>query len=171
VVNETRWSLAWAERPAEQARVFNPAFCGELIGRSVCEYHRRRQEALSIATAFAILPLTLHRPTREALPGLASTAFAGWVADNGALLADLPERVKRLRPVTREGLLFALRHQLLGLESGGLVPGARPVRLSARFSVSTDEVNDARRASGLLGRWFARQGTQTSILQGMGIAP
>ncbi len=171
MVNETRWRLAWSERPAEEARIFNPAFCGELIGRSVCEYHRSRQAALTIATAFVILPLTLHRPTRDALPGLASTAFAGWVAEHDALLADLPERLMRLRPVTREGLLFALRHQLLGLEGGGLAPGARPVRLGARFSVTTDEVNAARRASGLLGRWFARQGMQTSILQGMGIAP
>jgi hypothetical protein len=37
MADETRWSLAWAERPAEEARIFNPAFCGELIGRTVGE--------------------------------------------------------------------------------------------------------------------------------------
>lgn len=171
MADETRWSLAWAERPAEEARIFNPAFCGELIGRTICEYHRTRQAALSMATAFLVLPLTLHRPTREVLPGRANTAFAGWVAEHAALLAELPERARRLRPVSREALLFALRHQLLALDGGGLVPGAKPVRLSARLAVGTDEVSAVRSAAGLLGRWFAGQGTQTSILQGMGVAP
>jgi hypothetical protein len=171
MADETRWSLTWAERPAEEARIFNPAFCGELIGRAVGEYHRTRQAALSIATAFLILPLTLHPPTRDALPGRANTAFAGWVADNAALLAGLPERARRLRPVSREALIFAFRHQLLALEGGALVPGAKPVRANARPAVSTDDVNAARSAAGLLGRWFATQNTQTSVLQGMGVAP
>ena len=171
MADETRWSLPWAERAAEEARIFNPAFCGELISRTVCEYHRTRQAALSVVTAFLVLPLTLHRPTREALPRRANTAFAGWVAEHAALLAELPERAKLLRPVSREALLFAVRHQLLALEGGGLLRGAKPVRLSARPAVSTDEVNAARIAAGLLGRWFAGQGAQTSILQGMGVAP
>lgn len=171
MADDTRWSLTWKERPAEEARILNPAFCGELIVRTVGEYHRTRQAALSMATAFLVLPLTLHRPTREALPGRSNTAFAGWVAEHAALLADLPERARRLRPISREALLFAFRHNLLALEGGELVPGAKPLRLTARPAVSTDEVNAARSAAGLLGRWFAGQGTQASILQGMGVAP
>jgi hypothetical protein len=171
MVVETRWNLAWEERPAEEARIFNPAFCGELMGRAVCEYHRTRQVALSMVIAFLILPLTLHKPTRDALPGRANTAFAGWIAENAALLAELPERAIRLRPISREALIFAVRHQLLALGGGGLAPGAKPVRLNARPSVTTDDVSAARSTAGLLGRWFAAQGTQASILQGMGVAP
>ena len=171
MTDETRWALAWTERPAEEARIFNPAFCGELIGRTVGEYHRTRQATLNMVTAFLVLPLTLHTPTREMLPGRANATFAGWIAEHSALLAELPDRTKRLRPVSREALLFALRHQLLAIEGGGLVPGSQPVRLRARLAVSTDEVNAARNAAGLLGRWFAGQATQTSILQGMGVAP
>ena len=171
MADEPHWTLPWAERSAEEARIFNPAFCGELIGRTVCEYHRTRHAALSMVIAFLVLPLTLHRRTREALPGRANTAFAGWVAEHAALLVDLPGRARHLRPVSREALLFAVRHQLLALDAGGLLPGARPVRRTAKLAVSTDEVNMVRRAASLLGRWFAVQGTQTSILQGMGVAP
>ena len=171
MADETRWSLPWAQRPVEEARVFNPAFCGELIGRTVGEYHRTRQAALSMVTAFLVLPLVLHRPTREALPRRADTAYGGWVARHSALLAELPGRTRRLRPISRESLLFAVRHQLLLFEGGGLLPGAKPVRLPTRLAVSTDDVNAARSAAGLLGRWFAGQGTQASILRGMGVAP
>ena len=171
MANETRWSSPWPDRPVEEARVFNPAFCGELIGRTVGEYHRVGQGALSMVTAFLVLPLSLHTPTREALPRKANTAFAGWVADNAAVLAELPERARILRPITREALLFALRHQLLALRRDGFLPGARPLRLGARPAISTDDVKAARSAAALLGRWFAAQATQTSILQGIGVAP
>lgn len=168
---ETRWNLAWAERPPEEARNFNPAFAAELIGRTVGEYYKIRQAPLNIATAFLVLPLTLHKPTRDALPGRANAAFAAWIAESNPLLAELPGRANRLRPVTREALLFAIRYQLLAILDGGLTPGEKPVRLTFRPSPTTDDVTEARASAGLIGRWFANQGTQGSILQGMGVAP
>ena len=171
MTDETRWKIPFLERPAEEARIFNPAFCGELIGRTVCEYHRTRQEALSVVISFVILPLTLHRPTREALPKRANTAFAGWVAEHAPLLAELPTRSRHLRPISREALMFAIRHRLLTIGEAGLFPSVERVRLNTQLAVRTDEVDATRRAAGLLGRWFARQSTQTSILKGMGIAP
>ena len=124
-----------------------------------------------MATTFLVLPLTLHTPTREALPLRANKVFAGWVAEHAALLAELPERARRLRPISREALLFAVRHRLLALEGGGLLPGTNPVPRGARLAVGTDEVKAVRNAARLLGRWFAWQSTQTAILQGMGVAP
>lgn len=169
--NESRWSLSWAERPSEEARHFNPAFCAELTCRTVCEYFKSRQAGLSFATAFLILPLTLHKPTRDVLPGRANVVFAGWIAELNPLLAELPGRVSRLRPITREALLFGIRRELLAIQDGGLVPGAKPIRLNAKLALTTDDVNEARSAAGLLGRWFGNQGTQSAILQGMGVSP
>jgi hypothetical protein len=168
---ETRWNLAWADRPAEEARNLNPAFCAELIARTVGEFHKNRQTPLSMAVAFLVLPLTLHKPTRDTLPGRANAAFATWVAENGPLLAELPGRVNRLRPISREALLFAIRYRLLAIHDGGLVPGSDPVRLTFRPRPSTDDVSETRAAAGLLGRWFAGQATEGSILQGLGVAP
>ena len=168
---ETRWNLSWADRPPEEARNSNPAFCAELVARTVGEFHRGRQAPLSFAVAFLVLPLTLHKPTRDALPGRANAAFATWVAENGPLLAEIPGRVNRLRPISREALLFAIRHRLLAIHDGGLVPGGKPVRLASRLSPSTDDVVETRAAAGLLGRWFAGQATEGSVMQGLGVAP
>jgi hypothetical protein len=49
-----------------------------------------------------VLPLVLHPPTLAILPGRADITFATWSADNEALLAELPERILRLRPISRE---------------------------------------------------------------------
>ncbi len=170
-MSDTRWRNAWDKRPAEEARNLNPAFCAELIARTITEYHKARKKPLSMATAFLVLPLTLHRPTRTSLPGKANTAFASWIAMNNPQLAELPERVRRLRPVSREALLFSVRYGISALVGGGLIPGKNAIKLTARPVATTDEVNDARAAAGLLGRWFAAQASESAILQGFGVAP
>lgn len=170
-MSDMRWSLAWNERPAEEARNLNPAFCADLIARTVAEYHKSRRAPLSMATAFLVLPLTLHKPTRNILPGRANTAFATWISTNNPMLAELPGRVNRLRPLSREALLFSIRYGINTLNDGGLVPGARPIKLTARPALTTDDVNDARAAAALLGRWFGAQVNESAILQGFGVAP
>ncbi|MFQ6753524.1 three component ABC system middle component [Cereibacter sphaeroides] len=170
-MSETRWTLAWNERPVEEARNLNPAFCAELIARTVAEYHKARMAPLSMATAFLVLPLTLHKPARTALPGKANTTFATWIASNNPLLAELPGRVSRLRPISREALLFSIRYRMNTLNNGGLVPGSKPIKPSSRPATSTDDVNEARAVAALLGRWFGAQASESAILKGFGVAP
>lgn len=170
-MSDTRWTLAWKERPVEEARNLNPAFCAELIARTVFEYHKARKVPLSIATAFLVLPLTLYKPTRTILPGRANTAFATWIATNNPLLAELPGRVNRLRPVSREALLFSIRYGMNTLNDGGLVPGSKPIKPTARPAANTEDVNEASATAALLGRWFGAQASESAILQGFGVAP
>ncbi|MDP3115974.1 MAG: DUF6521 family protein [Phenylobacterium sp.] len=167
----SRWSLSWRERPAEEAALLNPAFCGELIARATKDYQRLRGNAFPLPLSFVVLPLILHAPTLAALPGRADTTFATWSAENEALLADLPERTLRLRPISREALLFLAQHSALTLGADGLRTGEKPLKLAAKPAASTRDVDDIRRAAALLGRWFANQGAPVQILQTMGVTP
>lgn len=167
----SRWSLAWRERPSEEAALLNPAFCGELIARTARDYERVRAAPLPLPLGFVVLPLVLHPPTLAALPGRANTTFATWSADNEAVLAELPERTLRLRPISREALLFLTQHGAMAIGPDGLRSGVRPMRLSATPVATTSEVDDIRRAAAMVGRWFANQGAPVQILQTMGVTP
>lgn len=167
----SRWSLSWRDRPTEEAALLNPAFCGELIARATKEYERLRGSAFPLPLSFVVLPLVLHPPTLAVLPGRANTTFATWSADNEALLADLPERTLRLRPISREALLFLTQHRALSVGAEGLRIGEKPMRRSAKTAATTPDVDDIRRAAALLGRWFANQGAPVQILQTMGVTP
>lgn len=167
----SRWSLTWRDRPAEEAALLNPAFCGELIARATKDYERIRGTAFPLPLGFVVLPLVLHPPTLAALPGRANTTFATWSADNEALLVELPERTLRLRPISREALLFLAQHRALNVGADGLRTGDNPMRLSAKTATTTPDVDDIRRAASLLGRWFANQGAPVQILQTMGVTP
>ena len=37
------WDIPWNQRAREEAANLNPAFCGELLARSVSEYKRLRE--------------------------------------------------------------------------------------------------------------------------------
>ena len=167
----SQWRLAWDERPWEEATNLNPAFCSEIIGLTVGEYHRLRTLPLNLTVAFLILPLTLHEKTRRRLPQRANATLVGWIAKNNPVLVELPHRARALRPITREALIFSLTHEILAFSNGGLVPGEKPVHLAARHVTTTDDTERTRRAAGLLGRWFSYQSTQSSILAGMGVTP
>src|SRR5690606_21215615 len=105
-MSSSHWSLEWSERPSEEANNFNPAFCGELLCRCVGEYFKKAEQPMSVALAFVVLPLALHKGTRTHLPKMASTAFAGWIATHDNVVAELPLRMERLRPVVREAMIF-----------------------------------------------------------------
>jgi hypothetical protein len=167
----SRWSLTWRDRPPEEAALLNPAFCGELIARATKDYERIRGAAFPLPLGFVVLPLVLHPPTLAVLPGRANTTFATWSADNEALLAELPERTLRLRPISREALLFLAQHRALTVDADGLRTGEKPMRLTVKAATTTPDVDDIRRAASLLGRWFANQGAPVQILQTMGVTP
>ena len=90
MASKSQWDLPWKGRPAEEAINLNPAFCGELIYRTVGEYGKALKKPIELPLSFLVLPIVLHKQTRDELPGKADTAFVGWVAGHGSLLARLP---------------------------------------------------------------------------------
>jgi hypothetical protein len=115
--------------------------------------------------------MILHKATRTQLPRRADVTFVTWAAEHGRLLAELPDRVTVLLPVSREALIFLLQNHTMRLQGGGIIAGANPIRLSGRLTAETDDTREARRSAGLLGRWFANQSQPSSIMQVLGMTP
>lgn len=173
------WTLPWRERPREEAALFNPAFCVELLSRTTVDYGRARSAPmplaratpLPLALAFLVVPLVLHPGLRDVLPRRSDTAFGSWALIHQHILVHVPARVVALRPVVREALMFGFAAGALALENGGLAIGDRPMRLGARPRATTEDADEIRRAAALLGRWFAAQSGTASVLQGFGVRP
>lgn len=169
MASRTRYELQWRDRPQEEAAHFNPAFCGELLARTINEFRKQAGGPLPLAYAFLIPPLVLHPAARRALPGRANTAFASWAGDNADTLSTLADRTLRLRPVTREALLFVTQIGAVDIGADGLTIGKRPLRLTSKPSVTTPDADEMRRAAGMLGRWFGNQADSAAVLQTMGV--
>lgn len=161
--------IPWSARPSEEAAYFNPAFCGELISRSIRDFMETRGTPLPLALAFLILPLVMHPSTRRALPTKANTTFESWCANNQEILVGVPERVLSLRPVTREALLFLAQLEAITVTKDGLLLGPKTIKMPAKPKNTTTDVDETRRRAALVGRWFASQPAVAPVLQAMGV--
>ena len=165
--------LPWPARVVEEANLFNPAFCATLLVKALEEFAKKGARPLPFALTFLILPIVLHHGTRSALPGSTVTSLLPWIQDNREQLVEFAQRVQRLRPITREALLFGVQHQTLLLTVDGDV-AVGPKRQSAtekRTGLFTDEARECVDRAGFLGRWLSTAGTTATIYAAWGIAP
>jgi hypothetical protein len=156
----------WNLRPPDVARLFNPAFCGRLLAHAVVEH---RPEPVPFALVPLILPLVLHRKTRESLPTSVRSPFITWVEENAEVRIGLADRVARALPVTRESLLFMTSRGWLSFERGAVsAPQPRPPHTRPR---DTDEIKDCILKARLIGRWLAHAGRPATIYAALAITP
>lgn len=163
----------WKNRVIEEANLFNPAFCATLIAKATDEYQKKAHRPLPYSLTYLLLPVVLHGRTREALPGSTITSLLSWIQDNREHLTDFAVRVRRLRRITREALLFGTQHGSLAINTdGGIVVGAkRRSPTEKRTELFTEEVRECVDRAGFLGRWFAVAGTTATIFAAWGVSP
>src|SRR5260370_27416109 len=116
----------WTNRVIEEANLFNPAFCATLLAKAIDEFEKKAHRSFPLSLTFLLLPVVLHRGTREALPHSTITSLLSWVQNNREQLIDFAIRVQRLRGITREGLMFGIQHETLAFSvDGGLAVGPK----------------------------------------------
>lgn len=163
----------WKERAVEEANLFNPAFCVTLLAKYIDEYVKKTQAPMPFALSFLLLPVVLHPKTRELLPGSTVTALLPWVETHGDHLVGFGTRVRSLRPITREALMFGLRSQTLSLtEEGGLAVGAKRLTpTEKRTEYFTLEARECVDRAGFMGRWLSAAGSIATIYSAWGVRP
>lgn len=164
--------IAWTEHSREEAHLFNPSFLGLLSWSVAAGYREASGDALPLELPFLALPLTLHKPTREALPASLRTSLAAWIETNAERRVGFIERARGLTPFVRNGILFATTRKLIVFSGGGrLLASSRPRALTKYLKDSTAEVRDCMKGAEFLGRWFAAAGAPTTVMALWGVAP
>lgn len=163
----------WASRPPEEAFLFNPAFVGSLLYEFVKEYSRSKPVGTPLSFLPVALAVILHKKTRERLPHSTVSSLYEWMQNNEDVLIGFNERVLGLRPFHQEALLFSLSHKSLRFGTGHLlVCGSLKVHFSASFKRdSTQEIVSTIDRIKFLARWFAKSGSEASILACWGVRP
>jgi hypothetical protein len=162
--------LSWTSRPTEVANLLNPAFCSLLLREAVLGYLEEGAQGMPYAVAFIVLPIVLHKATRDAFPASISTKLHAWLQENQVARVGLSNRAKGLIPYSREALIYALSSSLLVVSREGLlVPAKGKVKLPKWEKDS--EVSACSKRAHFLGRWFARAGDTATVFALLGIVP
>jgi len=148
--------------------MLNPALLAAVIAAATEEYVRATDTAMPWPFAFLVAPLALHRGTRESLPPSTRSHLATWVSNNPVLRAGVPPRARSLTEPVREGLRFGLAQGILTVTLGGDLYGALTT------AIRPPNVGDLRavvRASGFVGKWFAKLDQPATAFALLGVAP
>src|SRR5699024_3486690 len=111
--------MPWWERPREEAHLLNPAFGATIITAAARGYQDEKEEGLPFVLSFLILPIVLHKLTRDALPSSIRTSIPAWLQRNPEARVLFAERVVSLRPHTREAILFGANYGWIRLAQNG----------------------------------------------------
>jgi Family of unknown function (DUF6521) len=164
--------IPWMSRPAEERALLNPSFCSCLLWQASAGYEDAANAPLPFDVAFLVLPMVLHRDTRESLPKLVKTSLAVWLGDNPLSRSRVADRARTLSPFTKDAMMFGGVHGLFDLKGGAITPnGDWEKRIAADLKDSTDEVRTCSKRAEFVGRWFARAGSPRTVLAILGVRP
>lgn len=162
--------MPWRDRPIEVAALLNPAFCAVLLNRAVQSYNDSAQRGLPYPFVFLVLPMTLHRPTREAFPRSVATRMHAWLQTHPEVRVNFAERAAALVPVTKEALSFGLHEQWIAVRDDGTVVSGHNGRLPPTWQ-GDEDLRGSWQAASLLGRWLHSAGTVSTVYMMWGIRP
>jgi len=162
--------LRWEDRPTEVANHLNPAFCSLLLFEAVSGYSERSGQGMAYPLAFLVLPIVLHKPTREILPRNTRTRLHTWIQSSSSSKIGFVRRAQSLKGYTQESLIFGLQRGMLDVDEVGLLVTTR--RSMPKLPAPSDsEPNDIRKRAAFLGKWFADAGDVGTVLAMWGVRP
>jgi len=162
----------WTQRSREERALLNPGFCANLLWHAARGYAGASDSALSFEESFLVLPLVLHRETREALPRDTRTSLAAWIEDNPLARGRIASRAPLLVSFTKEGLTFGGVHGFILLDGGRLYAKTTwKIAVNRALRESSDEVRGCAKRADFVGKWFAQTGSAPTVLALIGVRP
>jgi hypothetical protein len=163
-------NISWTERNKIVANLFNPAFCGEIIRATAKEYNKHTSTKFPYAFAFLVLPIVLHKATRERMPRSVRTYFFVWVEQNDDLFFDFAKRTGSMVKYTKEALSFLLIHNKIQLTENAEII-TTDERVKKINKVDYQEYNDILKRAEMLGKWLSSTSDVKSIYSFLRITP
>ncbi len=164
---------AWADTPPEVANLLNPAFCGQVVVRTVKSYlAESRGKPMPYPLAFIILPLVLHSRTRQSIKGT-TRHFQVWLNGVQAVKVGLGSRARSLVPYTRQALTFTTQTRALVVSetTAAISLGVKLKTIRSRNFPISNETKECLTKADILGKWFARSNSSTTIYASLGLMP
>lgn len=165
----------WDQRPAEEANLLNPAFCCVILTSAVVGYMDIDKAGMPYLLSFIVLPIVLHKETRELLPRTIRTSMGTWLQENMSVRILFAERAISLKPYTHEAIMFALFHGWLSINAKGKLQSTKNDtdvnRFLRKLDDGTGEVRDCIQRGRFVGKWFASAGSLQTVMTLWGVRP
>jgi len=156
---------------SEEVALFNPAFLARILREAAGDYEKESSANIPVPLTFLLVPLVLHKATRDDLPTMASAQMQTWIREHPRHLAQLGTRVVGMRSFVGLAIRFGLHHGVLTSEDGRIGAGTVKRRPRGYSEAESVEVLGCMVAAKFVGRWFARQSDVATLLAIWGLRP
>lgn len=159
----------WNRRPVEIRNLFNPAFCGLVVARAVTEFEKESPSGMPYSLSLLVLPLCLHKETRDILAHNKRSYFLKVVENNPQVLVGFGKRGSDLMPFTQEALGLLTNLGCLEISADAkLKIRHRSVR---QATTGTEETKLCQDVARYIGRHFSRISDRATIYSSLGVRP
>lgn len=162
----------WAERTREEAHLLNPAFCCVTITSACAGYNESSDQPLPFVLAFMILPVILHKHTRDSLPRTSRTSIPAWLQEHAEARLGFHARLMALQPHTREAMRYGLAFDWIAMGDSGVIRCVAPDALINRAVRSLGgDARDCVSRARFLGKWLGTTASTETTMALWGIRP
>lgn len=159
----------WDRRPFEIRNLFNPAFCGLVLFRSLHGYEEEDARGMPFSLSLLVLPLCLHKDSREVIASSPRSYLLKTTEKNQQVMVGFADRVTQMIPYAFEGLGLLMERGCIVVANDGRI---QTVHNKVRGTVKgTDETVSCQKVARILGREFARIADRATVYTTFGIRP
>lgn len=159
----------WDQRPFEIRNLFNPAFCGLVLFRALHGYEEEDVRGMPFSLSLLVLPLCLHRDSREVIASNPRSYLLKTVEKNQQIMVGFADRVTLMLPYAFEGFGLLMERGCIAIADGGRVLTVpNMVRKTVKGSAETVSCQKVAR---IVGREFARIADRVTVYTTFGIRP
>lgn len=159
----------WDQRPFEIRNLFNPAFCGLVLFRSLLGYEEGDARGMPFSLSLLVLPLCLHKDSREVISNSPRSYLLKTAEKNQQFIVGFADRVTQMLPYTFEGFGLLMERGCIAITDDGHV---QTVPKKVRKTIDgTDETIACQKVARIVGREFARIADRATVYTTFGIRP
>ena len=159
----------WESRATEIAYLLNPAFCGRIIYYAIKTYEQESKHPMPFPLVYLILPLVLHRKTRERIKSV--TQMQIWIQRNPDMLIGFADRAKSMVQITNEAVEFLMQSGTVTLTNNAELELAQLFKSLSASKYTNEEIKECISKSSSVAKWFAKAGTVETIYISWGVRP
>ena len=158
----------WNQRPFEIRNLFNPAFCGLVLFRALHGYEEEDGRGMPFSLSLLVLPLCLHKETREVIVSSPRSYLLKTTERNQQLMVGFANRVTQMLPYAFEGFGLLMERGCIAVVDGRIQTVPDKVRKTVN---GTDETISCQKVARIVGREFARIADRVTVYTTFGIRP
>ncbi len=160
---------AWNQRPFEVRNLFNPAFCGLILFRALRGYEELNEDGMPFSLALLVLPLCLHKESRQTLEKGNRGYLLKVVEKNPKLLIGFAKRATDLLPFALEAFGMLMERGCIQVTVDGRMRTVPD--LVRKSDTGTAESVSCQRVARFIGKEFARIEDRVTVYATFGVRP